>query len=454
MPARVNPRVLYTFLSFLVIVVGALVAIQFAKGSYRISRQGFIADSGLLSANSFPTGAEVLIDGKLVTATDDTLYLPPGEYTVEILKDGYAPWKKLLSIQKELVTQTNASLFPTTPSLTPLTFTGIKNVSLSPDGQKILYYTASASAATKNGLYVMELNSSLGMSFQRGPRQIVETSPLFDLSQARFIWSPDSSEVLMFVETTAGTSTRQFVLDLSRKNELAALADSSFQSPQLLSEWEEDMYIRERQYLVKFPKEIITLATQSAKNVYLSPDKEKLLYTATQVVTISEGITPPVPARSTQLQERTLTPGSIYVYDRKEDINFKVGTENPVKNSPDKHLLALDLFNRQPLTLEASPAAFRRLQATTSAQTVNLFNSYHTSLYTTTFQWLPDSTHLVYNADNQILIKEYDGTNQTPVYFGPYSNNFVYPWPDGSKLLILTSFGSDFQDNLYSIDLK
>jgi hypothetical protein len=206
--------------------------------------------------------------------------------------------------------------------------------------------------------------------------------------------------------------------------------------------------------MIKFPPEMIQVATQSAKNVYLSPDKDKLLYTATATVTIPEGITPPVPARSTQPQERTLVPGSIYVYDREEDTNFKVGQERGRGVLPDKHLLALDLFNRQPLTFEASPSAFQRLQATQSAQTVDRFNSYHTSLYTNTFQWLPDSNHLVYSTENQIFVKEYDGTNETPVYFGPYSQNFVYPWPDGSKLLILTSFGSDAQDNLYSIDLK
>lgn len=453
MPARVNPRVLYTFLSFLVIVVGTLAAIQYAKGVYRITRHGVINDSGLLSANSFPNGAEVIIDGELRGATDDTFYLPPGTYAVEIVKDGYSSWKKILSVQKELVTQTNAALFPTTPSLTPLTFTGLKNLSLSPDGQKILYYTASASAETKNGLYVIELSNST-ISFQRGPRQIVETSAAFDLSKAQFIWAPDSSEVLMVVKPPTGNATRHFLLDVGRKNVLAELPDVTFQVPLILSQWEEDMYVRERQYMVKFPEEMIAIATESAKNVYLSPDKNKLLYTATRAVTIPEGITPPILAKNTQPQERALTPGSIYVYDREEDTNFKVGSERPVGLTPDKFLLALDLFNRQPLTLDSSPSAFKRLQATSSAQTVSQFSSYHTSVFSGTFQWLPDSNHLVYTTENQIMIKEYDGTNQTPVYFGPYSNNFVYPWPDGSKLLILTSFGSDFLDNLYSIDLN
>src|SRR5687768_2916972 len=91
-------RVSYTFLSALIIVVGTLVAIQYAKGNYRATQEGFFQGTGLLSANSFPTAAQVLIDGKLVTATDDNLYLNPGTYQVKIVKDGYSSWEKTLKI--------------------------------------------------------------------------------------------------------------------------------------------------------------------------------------------------------------------------------------------------------------------------------------------------------------------------------------------------------------------
>src|SRR5690606_23948077 len=123
--------------------------------------------------------------------------------------------------------------------------------------------------------------------------------------------------------------------------------------------------------LARFPVEVISLATQSAKNVYISPDKKRLLYTATEAVTIPAGIAPPVPSTNTQPQERDLQPGSTYIYDREEDTNFKVGEvlADATQSAMTKQLLATDLYNRQALTLEASPSAFRRLQATTSAQT-------------------------------------------------------------------------------------
>lgn len=442
-----NRRLLYTFLSLAIILSGTFVAIQYAKGNFRLTRQGFVPETGLLSANSFPTGAEVIINGKLLTATDDTIYLEPGQYSVEIVKDGYWPWRKNLIVERELVTQTNTQLFPMAPSLVPFTFTGVQNINPSPDGQKIIYYTASASAQNKNGLYFIELTDS-PLALQRGTRQIAEDISQWDLAHAQIIWSPDSSEALLI------GNNKRVMLDLYRKNNLNTLPDITSESRQILSQWEEEMYIRERQFLGRFPPEVIQIATQSAKNVYISPDKKRLLYTATQEVTLPEGITPPVPSVNTQPQERVLQPGSIYVYDREEDTNFKVGQTATDSAMISKQLLATDLYNRQALDLDASPSAFRRLQATTSAQTARNFNVYHTPLFTDTFQWYSDSRHLIYTAQNSIFIQEYDGTNDTTVYSGPYSSEFVYPWPDGSRLLILTSFSPDTPDNLYGIELK
>lgn len=445
---RINTRILYTVLSFILIVLGTIAAIQYAKGRYRISPSGVIQGTGLLSANSFPTGAEVIIDGKLVTATDDTLYLQPGTYEVEIQKDGYTPWKKTMQIEPELVAQTNALLFPVAPSLSTLTFTGMQNVSPSPDGRKILYYTASQSAQRKNGLYVMELGNELPISFQNGPQQIAEDVASYNLEDAQFIWSPDSSEIMVITEA------KELLLPVDRKSDLTTLLDITFQKQQILREWEQEMYLRERQFLREFPTEIIQIATQSAKNVYISPDKKRLLYTATAEVTIPDTIVPPVPATNTQPEERSLQPGVIYVYDREEDKNFRLAQETENNDSPHKTLLANDLYDVTPASLTASPSAFETLQASISAQTAANFNRYHTSLYAETLQWFPDSKHFLFVQDGAIKIVEYDGTNVVPIYSGPFEKNFIYPWPDGSRLVISTKFSPEAPLNLYAIELK
>ncbi|PIY80640.1 MAG: hypothetical protein COY80_01840 [Candidatus Pacebacteria bacterium CG_4_10_14_0_8_um_filter_42_14] len=443
----VNKGVLYTAISAAIIIGGALVAIQYAKGGYRVTDTGWQRDTGLLSANSFPTGAQVKLNGRLVAATDQTLYLDPGDYEVEISKDGYQPWYKTMIIEKELVTQTNALLFPAAPSLTTLTFTGVEHILPSPDGQKLLYYTASVSAERKRGLYILDLASSQ-FSLQKGPRQIVEETSQINLEKATAIWSPDSTELLLI------TPNKELLLQVDRLNDTNQLKDVSFQRKQILSEWEEEMYLRERQFMREFPEEIVAMATTSAQDVHFSPDKKRLLYTATAELTIPQIITPPLPASSTQPEVRTITPGGIYVYDREEDKNFQVGSVVLSQGNGVKHLLANDVFSPNPVTLAASPSAFLTLQATTSAETATNFARYHTPLFANTFQWYPDSAHLLYREDSELKVVSYDATNPTTVYSGPFYENFLYPWPDGKRLIILTSFSPSAPANLYAVELE
>lgn len=423
-------------------------AIQYAQGRFRVSTDGIVQGTGLLSATSDPKGAQIIIDGRLVSATDDTIYLEPDEYTVEIAKDGYHTWKKLITIEPELVTSTNARLFPIAPSLSPLTFTGVNRLSPSPDGQKIAYYVASQSATQKNGWYVLDLNNTLPFPQTRNAKQVLIENQRYQTEQAQLIWSPDSSEILFI------TPKKDVVVSVNSTGDMDQLPDTAFSRKQTLSLWEEEMYLRERQFLAEFPPEIMHIATASAKNVYFSPDKKMLLYTATQSAVLPDKLLPQLPAANSQPQSRELTPETIYVYDREEDRNFAVGTDvQPERAS--KFLLATDLYNLVPLTFQASPSAFTRMQAaTTSAELAAMFNRYHSSLYTNTYQWLPDSRHLLFSTQDTIRTKEYDNTNEIALYNGPFTSDFFYPWPDGSRIMITAAFSVTAPPNLYGIELR
>lgn len=447
LPKYLNSRLLFTLFSAAFIIGGTYLAIRYARGQ-RPTSGGIVRDTGLLVANSFPTAAQVYINDKLVTATDDTLNLDPGEYLIEIKKDGYIPWRKTMTLKKELVSQTNALLFPSAPSLSPITVSGAENIVPAPDGQKIVFYTASASAQSKNGLYLTDLTGS-PLSLQRGPKQIALDSNLLDLGDAEIIWSPDSTEIMI----TDGNRYR--LLDLDSTQDLDTMTDVSLTANQTLSAWEEEMYLRERQILAKFPPEMVKIATESAKNVYFSPDGEKMMYTATEAAELPPDLVSAPPSVSTQPEVRQLQPLYTYIYDRIEDKNFQIGTPENNPASYFKTLLATDL-SRPALTLEASPSAFTRLQATTSAQTQQSFLGYHSGLFSGKLQWYPDSNHLIRISDNHLSILEYDGTNEVVVYAGPFDRNFVYPWSNGDKLLIKTSFNQPDSAplNLYAIQLK
>lgn len=461
MTRRETSRLLIFLATIAFVSIGTFLMIRYAKG-YRPTRDGTLRGTGLLAANSFPTGAEVYINDRISTATDNTLNLDPGEYDISIRKDGYYNWAKKLVIKEELVTQTNATLFPTSPTLQPLTFTGSLNPIPAPDGNKLVFAVASASATVKNGLYVQDL-ASTPITLNRAARQIARTAPGYDYTRASYTWSPNGSQILV---SFAGDS--HILLESDRFNDLAALTDVTVRLPQIFQEWEEELARQERTRLAKLPDFMVQVATASAANLYLSPDGEKLLYQAKADLTIPTGLIPELPASSTQAETRDLQVGSWYVYDLKEDKNFLVAIDASPSPSPSKpstpaapafspsRLLLLDnIKDLPPVEMGSSPSAFKRLQQGVSVpQTIALFNAQYAPLQVTQVQWFPDSYHLILTSNQGIDVVEYDNTNRTTIYGGPFDPGFVYPWPDGSKIITRIQFSPDTIPNLYTINLK
>src|SRR5262249_13248792 len=123
----------------LCIVLGTATAIIAYGRGYRVNLDGSLKSTGLIVVQSDPSGAQIIIDDKLKTATPATLTLPPGWYTVTVTKEGFQPWSKRMKIQGEVVAKAEALLLPTNPSLTALTASGITSPVLSPDGTKLAY---------------------------------------------------------------------------------------------------------------------------------------------------------------------------------------------------------------------------------------------------------------------------------------------------------------------------
>lgn len=445
---------------------GTYAMIRYAQG-YRPTATGTIKGTGLLSANSFPTAGEVYINDKLTTATDNTLNLDPGVYQVAIKKDGYHTWSKRLTITAELVTATNAQLFPASPALEPLTYTGASLVTPSPDGTKLAFTVASASASAKNGLYVQDLSSS-PISLNKTARQISRTEPGYDYPTSSYTWSPNGTELLV-----AFKNGGHILLDVTKFNDLENLKDVTVRLPQILSEWELELAREDRVRLVELPDFMIQVATSAASNLYFSPDGEKLLYQATAPVTIPSNLIPLLPSSSTQTEVRTIEPGSWYVYDLKEDKNFLLAagslpspspSAKPAKTkivvpppvfTPSKLNLLTNLRDPIPAELVSSPSAFRTLQTNfTPQQSIQLFNAQYSPIFVGRIQWYPDSTHLILGSENGIDIVEYDGQNRVTIYGGPMDPSIIYPWPDGSKLITRIQFSPDTIPNLYTIKLK
>lgn len=70
--------------------------------------------------------------------------------------------------------------------------------------------------------------------------------------------------------------------------------------------------------------------------------------------------------------------------------------------------------------------------------------------------WLPDSRHVIIVEENTISILDFDGTNKAVIFAGSFLDSFVFPWPDSSRMVIISSFPTPTasEPNLFGINLR
>lgn len=434
------------FLSIIVFVlVGTFFAIKFTQG-YRIDLSSkTLKPTGLLVVNSTPYGAQVYVNGKLMTATNNTLALPPGEYNVELKKNGFSPWQKRLTLKRELVTQVEAFLFPQVPDLKPLTYHATENPELSPDGTRVVYSipfeeesfsTASATTVNLAGLWVMDLTDSL-FNLGREPRQVLKSlSSTRDFSKAKFGWSTDGKQI--WVEFSA---SEKYLIDPNVLNPESSLVNREKTWAEITLAWEKEDQLRQAMKMNKYPKTLQDILASSSAQLSFSPDGTKILYQATASAQIPENLIPPVLAASTQPESRTIEKGKYYVYDLKEDKNFYIPYVSPLPSptpSPKKKVPS------------PTPTPFYY-----SLMAINFISP----------RWFPTSQHLYWidssassgqASSDKVMACEYDGNNLTTIYSGPFVKPSVYVSPNADKLIILThiNFDESANLNLYSVSLR
>lgn len=384
--------ILISFVTLCAIVAAATAIIAYGRG-YRLDlNKTSIKPTGLISVTSDPVGAQVLVDGTLKTATNNSFNIDPGFYTVRISRESYIPWEKKIRVQGEVVSSVNAFLFPTNPSLSPLTTLGIVNPTLSPDGTKVAYLIASP--VPRAGLWYYELSEGpLGRN--RDPIQI-DQNTTFDFKNSTIIWSPDATELLVENDSASRLYT------LGKPN---TFTDVTVTRLQLLADWKAAQTDTEKQKLAAFKPAIVTMATSSAKIISFSPDETKILYEATASATIPQVIVPPLIGTNSTPEDRAIKPGKFYVYDGREDKNYFLLDKKEVSGA---------------------------------------------------IHWFPTSKHLLLTLPGKIDVIEYDRTNWITIYSGPFVDDFVAPWSNGSRIIILTNLNGDALSlpNLYTVNLR
>ena len=400
-------KLIIPVLIVLFLIAGTIVVVLLGRG-YGLNLNGsgpILAGTGLLVATSSPDGAQVIINGHLTTATDNTINLAPGDYDVKIFKEGYFPWEKKITVKKEVVSKADALLFPTAPQLASITNVGILNPVIDPSLTKIAYAVASQSAV-KNGIYILDMSSRPILTLQNASSQIAQ-DVANTFSSSTFTWSPDSAQILANIETKQNTFTK-YLLQTNTLNQTPQDVTETIASVD--NAWQSIKTDKDTALINSLPKKLRPVVADNFAILQWSSDETKILYQASQSATIPLIINPALIGTNSTPQVRNITKGEVYVYDIKEDRNYLILSSLPTTQ-----------FNSGELPI----------------------------------MWYPHSKHLVYVHDGRIDMMEYDAQNQTTVYAGPFVDDYVFPWPDATQLVILTNLGNpNIIPNLYTIGLK
>ncbi len=425
---KIRP-VFISFVTFCSIIGVSAGVIAYGRG-YRIDiKKSSLKPTGLLSTISDPVGAQVFIDGKLKTATNNSVAIEPGWYTITISKEGYISWQKKIRVQGEVVSKTDAVLFPSNPSLSPLTNLGVERPMLSPDGSKIAYIVPQGqldeSLKKKAGLWVYTLSEGpLGRN--RDPIQIAPFTDGIDIEKATILWSPDSTQLLVH---------NNIIYHLYQINRQGTYTDVTLTHETVIADWTSEKEIKEQQKLEAFDPQIIQVASSSARIISFSPDETKILYEATASATLPIAINPPLIGTNPTEEARDISPGKIYVYDSKEDKNYFLIDTKEVQ---------VPIPTPTPTTIKNN---IKQQQKPAVTPPVRIDEFIH---------WFPTSRHILLTLQGKIDVLEYDRTNWSTLYSGPFTDGFVAPWSNGSRIIIMTNLNGNATalPNLYTVNLR
>ncbi|PIZ47390.1 hypothetical protein COY32_01780 [candidate division WWE3 bacterium CG_4_10_14_0_2_um_filter_41_14] len=382
----------YLFSTFLLITITSFVITLVASG-FRIGNDGTITQTGIISINSAPDGALVYINDVPKDATNTNItQLKPGTYSVRLEKEGFVTWREDIKVVKQTVTRADALLIPLYPSFSPLTFTGVINPVLSPDGQKIIFQSIEPNNA---GVWLLDLTDR-PFNLSSKPRQLLVDTENLTYSTMSIVWSPTSDEIQLSspnVIMREGAIPNIYYYSLSSNHMLDPTPTG------IPEEWAQTIADEQDAILKTLPEEDQIKITSFAIHSW-SPDKSRILYTTTQ--------------------------GD--------------STEYNIYEVPGIHT------NTQP-----SPTPPSHKTITNPILTVD--SNYTISWFSDSKHLLV--VHQNDEASGVVEIVEVNGHNRTQIFNGSLSQKTVFPSPSGTKIIILSRFNNETDGyNLYTLNLR
>jgi len=394
--------VLRTF--FLLVFIVSLIALIALSRGYRLNFSNkSIESTGILVASSYPTGAKIYVNGVLKDATNANIILNPGQYNIEIKKEGYSVWKKQLNIKGEVVTKADALLFPQNPSLAPVTSLGINKAKFVNNFDKTILISIN-SDEEKDGIYLLDNKENTLSLFSS--LKLIALKKIFpqniDILNSDIKISPDGKQIILSIKEEENI-IYSYLLNTNEENK--NLFNITGSEENIIDAWNKKEIKNTEKILETFKSPIQKIATDSMKIISFSPDESKFFYKATKNTELPLVIIPQLIGTNQTEETRQIIKDYYYVYDKKEDKNF--------------------LINKNEENFENNVI------------------------------WYPESKHLIIKEDKIVNIVEYDGSSKQTVYSGPFEQDFLAVTNEG-RLIILANLNpqNNKLPDVYTVGIK
>ncbi|HRN70244.1 MAG TPA: hypothetical protein PLS49_03585, partial [Candidatus Woesebacteria bacterium] len=230
---------------------------------------------------------------------------------------------------------------------------------------------------------------------------------------------------------------------ISLDNENTELFDITSSKENVLAAWNSEKNEEMMKVIETLPKELITIATDTFQIIAVAPNEKRIMYRVKTDTNLPLVLNPPLIGANQTPEERNLKAGGIYIYDKKEDKNYKVPVEISITEEANK-IVQTELVVTDS---SATDSAMAQLPQVWYPEVVYEILEY--------IQWYPTSDYIVVKERNHISVMQYDGDNKETVYAGPFENDFFMIAPDWNLLVVINLNPQvNSVGDLYSVGIK
>lgn len=197
-----------TYITFIIafLILSPLVILYTMGYRYNLSK-GRVQKTGILKITTIPKGAQIILNGQTYEKSNTPAkieYVLPGDYEIQIKKDGYFDWQKKLAVLENGTTFAEKIILWKKSEAEPLLASSSQSFLVAPDKNNFI-------SLDKNGnIWLTDINSGLLGEFSGGKTAIISTlknQPLANLDS----FSPSGRYVL--IKTKKNNIEEYFLLD-------------------------------------------------------------------------------------------------------------------------------------------------------------------------------------------------------------------------------------------------